>query len=153
MYARPNYEFRDRNQPEKIAKLLDQLNGDDLSDLSSPEILREDYSIENENDNPAYGFECVHDICLVWAPQIQRIAALDSSPRQFDDRLSRILFSGSGEPHWLVSIFDGSVENDPGSDHARRVFDFFRYLFARAIPMELRHRVRTHRLRCFLHVL
>jgi hypothetical protein len=39
----------------------------------------------------------LHDHCLVWAPQVQRLAAVDRDSGELGDCLRRILFSSAGE--------------------------------------------------------
>ena len=72
---------------------------------------------------------------------------------QLDDRVRRVLFSGAGEPHRILPIHYGAVENHSRSHNARRVFRFFRDLPARAVSMELQRRVYVSRRGSVLHVL
>ena len=65
--------------------------------------------------------------------------------RQLDDCIFRVLLSGTRKSHRVVSIFNRPVENDSGSDHACRLFDFFSPVFARTIPVELRGRFCVYR--------
>ena len=73
--------------------------------------------------------------------------------RKLDDRVCRILFSGAGQSHRFVSIFDGATEDNPRGHHAGRFFDFFGLLPQRAVPMELPGGVWIHRVRSLFYVL
>ena len=85
--------------------------------------------------------------------EVPGIAPLDCDRGELDDRFRGILLSGAGESHWVLSVFNSSVENDSGSHHAHRLLPLFRDIFDRPIPMELRCGVRVHRRCSVLHVL
>src|SRR4029079_6292260 len=102
---------------------------------------------------PAHRLEYLHDICLVWAPAFSRIAALDCGCRELDDCVSGVLLSGTGEPDWVVSIYDRAAQDHPGSDYAGRVRYFLGYVSPGILPVELPCRVWAHCSGCVLHVL
>lgn len=57
--------------------------------------------IENENSHSADYFKHLHDLRMVWTPEIQGQAPLDRDPCQLGDRLFRIRVSSPGESNWL----------------------------------------------------
>jgi hypothetical protein len=109
--------------------------------------------IANENNSPAHRFKHLHDVCLVWSPEVQGIASVACDRRQLDDRVIRILLSGACESDRLVPVFNRSAEDNSRGDHAGCVFRFLIDVFARTVPMELRHRVRIYRVRGVFYVL
>jgi hypothetical protein len=116
-------------------------------------VKRKGLYCRSENRSTVDHFKYFHDVCVVWTPPIPGISPLAGSCRQLDDRLSGVLFSGAREPNRFVSIFDGAVEDDPGSHYADRFFDLFRHVPERPIPLELRRGVRIYHLRGLLYVL
>ena len=90
---------------------------------------------------------------MVWTPEIPRVSTVDGNRRELADRLRGILFPGAGKPYRVLPIFPGPAQDDPGSHHPDRLFDFFRQLPATAIPVELCGRICLYRRRGILYVL
>ena len=90
---------------------------------------------------------------MVWTPEIPRVSAVDGDRRELVDRIRGILFSGAGKPDRVLPIFPCPAQDDPGSHHADRLFDFFRHIPATAVPMELCGRICVYRGRCIFYVL
>jgi len=90
---------------------------------------------------------------VVWPLEIPGIAAVESHRGQLDDCLRGVLFSGAGEPHRIVSIFDGAAEDHSRGHYPVGVFGFFRALSERTVSVELRRRFHVPRWRSLFHVL
>ena len=78
---------------------------------------------------------------------------MDSRRRELDDRLRRILLSGAGESNRLVSVFNGPVEDNPGSHYFGGFLNILGYVPERSVQMELRGGFWFHRGRGLLYVL
>lgn len=102
------------------------------------------YILQCENRRPVDDLKYFHDVRLVWTPEIQGVTTLDSDCGELDNCFCRILFSGAGEPHWVISIFYRATEDDSGSHHASRFLAFFGDILARAVSMELLGSIRLH---------
>src|SRR5689334_5060935 len=77
----------------------------------------------------SYSLQYLHDLCVVWSPQIQR-DEMESKPRtvlcdpdQLGNSVVRVHTSGSCQSDWLQrvwwSVHISSVKSDPGSNHTR----------------------------------
>ena len=109
--------------------------------------------LTDENNYPAYGFQHIHDVRLVRAPEIQGIATLDRNCCQLAHRVCRVLFSGTGKSYRLLSVLDCAIENHSGGHYISDLLDFFRNLPSRIVSMELRRGIRVYRRSSVLHVL
>ena len=85
----------------------------------------------------ACDFQYFYDICLVRPFKIQGHRALEGGCDQLADCFFLILFSGAGQPHRVLPVYDGPVENDSGNHHADGFLFFFGVL-SRRIP-EVEH--------------
>ncbi len=91
----------------------------------------------DDHNYPAHNLQHLHDHCLVWPFEISACAAVQSHPDQLAHRIRRILLSSASQSHWILRVHHGATEDNPGSDHANRVFDIFGFVFEGANPMEL----------------
>src|SRR5436190_10802622 len=107
----------------------------------------------DENDRPADGIQCFHDIRLVRASAFPGIASLDCDYCELDDCVSGVLLPGAGKPNWVVSIHDRAAEDHSGSDYADCVLGFLCNVPPRIFSLELPGRVWPHRGGGVLHVL
>ena len=78
---------------------------------------------------------------------------MDSRRRELDDRLRRILLSGAGESNRLVSVFNGPVEDNPGSHYFGGFLNILGDVPERSVPVELRGCVWVHCRRGLLYAL
>src|SRR5580698_4768615 len=65
-------------------------------------ISRKARTENHENDPPAHHFECLHDLCLVWPPEVPHFRSLESDSGELGHRFFRVLLPGPGESHRLV---------------------------------------------------
>src|SRR5882724_6194204 len=91
----------------------------------------------HENDCPAHHLQHLHDLRLVWPPEIPRRAALQSDRSELDDCVLRILLSSSRQPRRLVRIQRGPAKDDSGSDYAHCLRRILGAVFETAIALEL----------------
>ena len=96
-------------------------------------------------------FERIYDLRLVWPPEIPQRGLVEGGARELGNRFLRVLLSGAGEPHWLLRIQCGAIENNAGGNYAFRVLRFFRLLFGRTAEMELPRGIRVHLPGSLLH--
>src|SRR5580698_9065567 len=94
------------------------------------------------NHSAAYGFQHLHDLRLVWSPEISRGPAIQSDRDQLDDCLLRILLPGPSQPYRLLRIQRRATEDDSGGHHAGRVLSVFSTLSEAARALEPRRRIR-----------
>src|SRR5262245_41307698 len=116
-------------------------------------IAKEGKHFPNENRSFAQHFKHFYDVRLVRAPQIPELAAMDCHRGELVDCLRGVLLSGAGEPHRLVSVFHGAIENHSRGDHAGGVLRVLGDVSPRAVSVELRRGFLLHRRRRVLHVL
>jgi len=99
--------------------------------------LRELY----EYHYPFDDIEHLHDNGVVRPFEIQRLSAMEGSHNQLVHRVRRVLFSGSGQPDRVLSIFSRPAEDHPGSNHFAGFLHFLGRLSTRKFEMELYRRV------------
>src|SRR5258706_9538087 len=68
----------------------------------------------------------LHDVRLVWPSEVSPRTAVQGHRYQLDNRLCGVLFSGAGQPHRILRVHDGAVEDHTGGHHPNRVFDLLR---------------------------
>jgi hypothetical protein len=92
---------------------------------------------KNENYYPTHYFECIYDICLVWASALQAYGPSCCHPGQLADRFAGVLLPGAGQPDRQPVFLRRPVENDPGSHNPGGVCRVFRPVPEGILQMEL----------------
>lgn len=101
----------------------------------------------HDDNPPADPLEHFYDFRLVRTPEIPPRASFRSYCRQLADCLPGILLSGPSQPDRLVPVYRCPAEDNPGGDHALRLFDFFGAVSEGVPPLELSRWLRSDRLR------
>ena len=82
--------------------------------------------------------ECLHDFCLVRAPQVSERAAVESHARKLGNRVLRIHISSAGQPDRQPYVQYRPAQNHPGDHHAGGLFRLFNLVFEAGHQVELR---------------
>jgi len=85
----------------------------------------------------SHHFKYFHDFRLVRPSEVPQRAPLQGDLDQLAHRVCRVLLSSACEPNWVLRVQCRAIEDDSGSDHAKRFLGVFRPVFERANPLEL----------------
>src|SRR4030095_14719937 len=108
--------------------------------------------LRDANHTSSDNLEHLHDVCLVWTLEIQRVAPLEGHYGQLADCFRGVLLSGSGEPDRLLSILHGAVKDHSGGDHVKFVRRLLGNVSRRIVEVESRRCVSLHYRRGLFYV-
>src|ERR1019366_10335647 len=75
--------------------------------------------------------ECIHDLCMVWAPEVQRSRPVEGHYGELGNCVLRVLPAGAGEPARLANVLTRPTEGDSGGHYADCVWSVLRLLLRR----------------------
>lgn len=91
-----------------------------------------------ENNNSAYCFKYLYDVCMVLSFKTGRLAFMESNCFKLDYCFFRILFNGASKPLRLCKRFIGfSAKNDTRSNNINSLYLFRSTLSKRAFTLEI----------------
>src|SRR4051794_40829070 len=92
----------------------------------------------HEDGDSVDHFQYLHDLCVVWASEIQAECAVAGDRGELGDCVRGVLFPGAGESDWQQSgVHRGAAEDHAGGDHAAGFLRVFGSLSEGAAEVEL----------------
>src|ERR1700692_4388087 len=101
----------------------------DLSSILRRRTVHVDYSAIDR-------LQHLYDLCMVWASEVSRGAAVEGDPGQLGHRLLRVLPAGARQPDRREDLFAGPTEGYPGGDYAGCLWGLLHLLFWRQAALE-----------------